>query len=231
MAQSPHHDEKHLYYSFIPSPGVKFIALDCFEISILGNDPQLNADNFSIAAEILYSKHGTKDEELWDCDGQLEGLERRFQAQNGGISSKQLHWLERELADADAHGQSVIVFGHVCLHPASCDATCLLWNYDQVIECFSRHPCVVAYMSGHAHHPGHAVDASGIHYFVFHGVIESDPASHAFATVTLYKDSIHVEGRGTEPSISQKIARIPSPHCQLVATLETCSHAALETSP
>lgn len=225
MAQSPHHDEKHLYYSFEPTPGIKLIALDCFEISILGNDPELNEDNFNIAAEILYSKHGHSDEELWDCDGPLVGLERRFQASNGGISQKQLDWLEQELIDADSQGQLVIVFGHVCLHPASSDATCLLWNYDQVVEVFSRHPSVIAYMSGHAHQPGHAVDANGIHYVVFHGVIESDPSSQAFATVSLYKDRIEIEGKGTEPSISLNLSKLSRhlPENKLLESVISCN--------
>lgn len=200
MSHHPHHDEKHLYYSFSPAKGIKMIALDCFEVSVIGY-PDTNDENYATAAAILYEKHGHMDDELWDGEGSLESLDRRFQAQNGGISDKQLAWLERELADSDAKKEKVIVFGHVCLLPDSCDPTCLLWNYDQVISCFSRHPSVVAYLSGHAHSAGHGVDANGIHYLVFHGIIESSPDTPAFATLTLFDDRLEVEGQGTEPSL------------------------------
>lgn len=203
MRHHPHHDDRHLYYSFTPVDGIRVIALDCFEISIIGYEK--HDDNYMTAADILTKYHGHEDDLLWDGDGPLLGLERRFQAQNGGISDKQLSWLERELTQADGRREKVIVFGHCCVSPDSCDPTCLMWNYDQLISCFSRHPSVVAYLSGHAHNAGHATDANGIHYLVFHGVIESDPASQAFATFSVYDNRLEVEGKGTEPSMSLPI--------------------------
>lgn len=201
MRHEPHHDDRHLYYSFTPVEGIKVIALDCFEISTIGYERQ--DDNYLEAADLMYKYHGHVDDVLWDGDGQLSGLERRFQSQNGGISARQLNWLERELTESDRKKEKVIIFGHCCLAPASCDPTCLLWNFDQVLECFSRHPSVVSYLSGHAHNAGHCLDAStGIHYLVFHGVIESNPDSQAFATLTLFDGILEVEGKGSEPSLS-----------------------------
>lgn len=94
------------------------------------------------------------------------------------------------------------MFGHCCVHPDSCDPTCLVWNYDEVMQCFARHPSVVAYLSGHAHNAGNAVDVHGVHYLVFHGVIETDPRQRAFATLSLYHDRLVVEGEGSEPTLS-----------------------------
>lgn len=158
-----------------------------------------------MAADILTKYHG-EDDILWDGDGQLEGLERRFQEQNGGLSERQLAWLERELADSDSRREKVLVYGHCCLHPSSCDPTCLLWNYDEVQNMFARHPCVVAYLSGHAHNAGHGKDDLGIHYLVFHGVIETSPDSQAFATLSLFDDCLVVDGKGTEPSMVLPLA-------------------------
>jgi hypothetical protein len=157
------------------------------------------------AADVLTRYHGHEDPLRWDEDGPLVGLERRFQEQNGAISERQLAWLDRELADSDAKKEKVFVFGHVCLLPGTCDPTCLLWNFAEVKECFARHPSVVAYLSGHAHNAGHATDEEGVHYLVFHGVIETEPTRSAFATLKLFEDRLLVEGYGSEPSLSLPI--------------------------
>ena len=65
---------------------------------------------------------------------------------------------------------------------------------------------MVAYLSGHAHNAGHCLDPrTGIHYLVFHGVIESNPNSQAFSTLTLYDGMLEVEGKGSEPSLSLQL--------------------------
>ncbi|KAK4337324.1 hypothetical protein RND71_043610 [Anisodus tanguticus] len=51
--------------------------------------------------------------------------------------------------------------------------------------------------NGHAHKNGYAIE-NGIHYIVFHGVIETDPKEDAFTTITIKKDLLIVEGRGSE---------------------------------
>ncbi|XP_053209206.1 manganese-dependent ADP-ribose/CDP-alcohol diphosphatase-like [Panonychus citri] len=190
-----------LYYKFTPSPKLKIIALDCFEISVIGYDP--NHPNYRQAEEILYKYHGHRDFDLWDIDDHLpEGPEKRFQQMNGALSEQQLTWLSRELQDSELKGEKVIVFGHVCLHPGSCDWSCLVWNYDRVIETFHKYNCVISYMSGHAHKFGHSVDEKGIHYIVYHGVIETSPTNEAFATISLYHDRLQVDGYGLEKSLT-----------------------------
>ena len=205
-------DSHTLYYKFNPSPKLKIIALDCFEISVIGYDP--SHENYRKAEEILFKYHGHRDFDLWDVDDHLaEGPEKRFQQQNGAISDQQLEWLARELEDSDRKGEKVIVFGHVCLHPGSCDWSCLVWNYDKVIETFHRYNCVVSYMSGHAHKFGHSVDEKGIHYIVYHGVIETSPTNEAFATVTIYENCLQVDGYGLEENLNLAIpSKITSPN-------------------
>ena len=80
-----------------------------------------------------------------------EGPARRFVQFGGGISAEQLDWLVQQLADArDAH-QRVIVCGHLPLHPGTCIGTCLMWNYEQVLQAIWDAGNVVATISGHAH--------------------------------------------------------------------------------
>ena len=81
-----------------------------------------------------------------------------------------------------------------------------MWNYEKVLECFNAHSCVVAYFSGHAHNSGYAFD-NGIHYAVFHGVIETEPEKEAFATVTLYEDKMFIDGRGVEQQLTLSLNR------------------------
>lgn len=198
-------DDFSLYYKFNPCPGVKFIALDCFEISVIGYD--MHHENYLEAESILYKYHGHKDVDLWDYDECLQfGAEKRFVPQNGAVSENQLKWLTNELEDSERKGEKVVVFGHVGIHPGSCDMSCLLWNYDKVLAVFHKFNCVVSYMSGHAHTFGHSIDEKGIHYLVFHGIIETPPEiDKAFATVSLYEGHMVVKGYGLEETLSLNI--------------------------
>ena len=45
------------------------------------------------------------------------------------------------------------------------------------------------------------MDENGIHYIVLHGIIETDPSIDAFATITIKKDQLIVDGKGTEQSL------------------------------
>lgn len=154
-----------------------------------------------MAANLLEKYHGHRDFELWDTDKTLIGTDKRFQSSNGGLSEEQLTWLANELDESDLKKEIVIVFGHVGLSPQSCGPDSLLWNYQQVIDCFNAHSCVVAYFSGHAHNSGYAFH-HGIHYVVYHGIIETNPESEAFATVTLFEDRMLIDGKGVEQQLN-----------------------------
>ena len=80
-----------------------------------------------------------------------EGPARRFVQFGGGISAEQLVWFVQQLADARAADQRVIVCGHLPLHPGTCIGTCLLWNYEEVLQVIWDAGNVVATISGHAH--------------------------------------------------------------------------------
>lgn len=193
-----------LYYKFYPAEGVKFISLDTYDISVLGYAE--SHPKFQLAAALLEQYHGHRDQDLWDTDQALPpGPDRRFQASNGALSEEQLAWLDAELADSDLQQEIVVVFGHVGLHPGSCGWDSLLWNYERVLEIFGGHRCVVAYFSGHAHNAGYA-EENGIHYVVYHGVIETAPTEDCFATVSLFADPgggrLVVDGRGVEQSLT-----------------------------
>ena len=58
-----------LYYKFVPVKGIKVLALDCFDISVIGHTPD-NA-KYKEAAEIL-RKNNHSNFDRWDFDTHLE---------------------------------------------------------------------------------------------------------------------------------------------------------------
>ncbi|CAN8016013.1 unnamed protein product, partial [Ixodes persulcatus] len=185
-----------LLCSFTPRPGVRLISLDCFDVSVLGRNPQ--EPQRRMAAELLAHAHGTWDEECWEQTGELTGLDQRFIDSNGALSDAQLRWLDAELTRADALGEVAVVFGHLAISPASAGADCLLWNYAEVMGLFDAHPCVALYLCGHTHRCGYAVDTKGVHYMALAGIIETAPEQEAFSTVSVFPDRIEVLGSGRE---------------------------------
>jgi manganese-dependent ADP-ribose/CDP-alcohol diphosphatase len=229
LPENPNSDEMCLYYKFTPSPGVKFISLDCYDISVLGHDP--NHQNYITAAELLHKYHGHYDWDLWDTDDNLLGSDIRFQSSNGAISEEQLKWLENELQESDLKEELVIVFGHVGLHPDSSEWNTIMWNYEEVIACFNRHPSVVAYLSGHAHNHGYA-SANGVHYVVFQAIIETSPQYESFATISLFDDRMEIEGHGVEQSrvLYLQNRTYASDH-EVLDIVDDVSHEEIATNP
>ena len=193
------------YYKFYPVSGLKLISLDCYDISVLGYEP--HHPKYQQASDLLYKYHGHRDWKGWNLEDNLpSNLDIRFTSQNGALSEEQLNWLDKELAESDDKNEKVIVFGHVGVHPNSCEWSCLLWNYDKVLEIFHKHTSVISYLAGHAHVSGHCVDNKGVHYSVFHGIIETTPETNAFATVSVYENRIEIEGQGNTQSCHLKLA-------------------------
>ncbi|RWS16023.1 manganese-dependent ADP-ribose/CDP-alcohol diphosphatase-like isoform X1 [Dinothrombium tinctorium] len=191
-------EEQQLYYSLSPKPGIKLIIIDCYDISGLGYDK--SSLKYKKASKVLFEKHRDVDIDVWDSDGTLHGLNRRFQLQNGAMDSIQLQWLNHELEKADENDEKVIVFGHVGIHPQSVDSSCLLWNYEQILAMFAEHSSVKLYLCGHSHRTGYACDENGVHYVSLNGVIETQPEMEAFVSVSLYENEIIIEGLGSEKS-------------------------------
>lgn len=210
-------DDPVFYYSFVPVPGVRFISLDCFEVSVLGykaDHPRRRS-----AAETLAEKHGTWDEATWEWPTSLVGLEQRFIDSNGAVSKEQLAWLDAELKRADATGEIVIIFGHLAVCPGSANPDCLLWNYDEVQAVFEAHCSAALYLCGHTHRCGYSTSGRGPHYMALAGIIETSPDTVAFSTVSVFRDRIEVAGAGREESRTLFVSTPPAvPEGALEAT-------------
>lgn len=98
---SPNH-----YGTFLACPNLRIIAIDTYELSVLGIDE--NSDTYMEAISLL--KTYNNNENINDPTG-LEGYQQRFIKLNGGLTVKQLSWLKEELMKARNLHEKVIVIG------------------------------------------------------------------------------------------------------------------------
>jgi 3',5'-cyclic AMP phosphodiesterase CpdA len=149
--------------------------------------------------EISTYRYGPDAAEAQEAKMMLEEVKARggpnAQIWNGGVSGRQVDWLERELSEAKAAGQRVIMAGHFPLLPEKDSHR--LWNADAVVKVIDRHPHVAAYLNGH-NHKGNYAHSGKCHYVNFKGMVENG-GENAFAIVSCYEDHIEIDGYGPEP--------------------------------
>lgn len=166
------------YFSFTSS-GTRFVMLDTNDLSVYkyadGSPPD-------VEAEALLKKVA--------AESRANG-----QPWNGGISSAQMEWLEKELAAADKAGERVILCGHHPLLPEEGHET---WNNREVLTVIDRHPCVAAYFNGH-NHAGAEVVRNGVPYITFKSILH-EPGVTAYSAIHLHADRLEIEGNGREKS-------------------------------
>ena len=86
------------------------------------------------------------------------------------------------------------------MFPPACSPTSLCWNAEDVLGVIHQHRCVVAYLGGHDHDGGDAVDGEGICHVTMPGVVERAPGEVAFATADVYRHVIDILGQGVAKS-------------------------------
>lgn len=130
---------------------------------------------------------------------QLACILYSFQLQ-GGLGNEQLEWVAEEVEDSYQAGQKVIVLCHVPVCPGSCRDICLIWNYQELLTILHKHGNVVAYMAGHDHDGGYALDESGCHHITFRSPLEAQPPQGCHALIDVHSNVIAVHGYGTQES-------------------------------
>lgn len=91
---------------------------------------------------------------------------------NGGISRKQMKWLDDLLGKCERNHNNVLIFTHHPLYPQS-EFTAL--NNMEILNTISKYPCVKAVFSGH-HHAGAFGYYKGIPMITQEGMIENGNA-------------------------------------------------------
>lgn len=166
------------YYGF-SSSGVRFVMLDTNEVSTYKHPQGSSPDREAQAVLEKLAATRPNNAQPW----------------NGGVSSDQLAWLDRELATAAAAKEPVIVCGH---HPLLPETGHQAWNNREILAVIERHPCVRAYFCGH-NHAGAEASAKGIPHITFKSILH-EPGMTAYAVLRLFKDRLVIEGRGREKS-------------------------------
>jgi 3',5'-cyclic AMP phosphodiesterase CpdA len=168
----------HDYYAF-KAAGVRFLMLDTNDLSVYKYPHGCLKDLESgkmLATRVAENDSSAKP---W----------------NGGLSATQLAWFERELSQADAAKERVIICGH---HPLLPEDGYQLWNHQAVIDVMDRHPCVTAFFNGHQHSGAERI-RNGVPYITFKSLLHQ-PEVTAFSAIRLYADRLEIEGKGREIS-------------------------------
>src|SRR4030042_5234278 len=114
---------------------------------------------------------------------------------NGGISLKQLEWLESQLGEAAAGNEKVFIICHFPVWPENIHN---LLNYREVISVLENYHNVVTWFSGH-NHAGNYGNTNMIHFVTLKGMVESENAG-AYSLVEVYRNKIWIKGSGRERS-------------------------------
>jgi len=157
----------------------RFIVLDGNEISTFANLP--GSPNYCKAEKLLQNM------------AQNQCINAHFW--NGGISERQLQWLETTLQEATNKKESAIIFCHYPLFPL--DKHNLL-NAAEVMKTIDKYPCTKAWLCGHNHHGNYGM-CNDIHFINMKGMVEGE-FDNAWSIVSLDDHCISVEGFGNEIS-------------------------------
>lgn len=201
------YDQSHqTYYAFHPHPSFTCIMLDSYDISTLGHEPFVDPitkqpvvhPHYAIADKLLNERNPN---EMKDSPVGLRGFDRRFVRFNGGIGANQLQWLRNCLVECQSNSQTALIFSHIPVHPSTCNAVALLWNYQDVLDLLAQFDCVKLFATGHDHDGGLMKDGSVTH-FTAPAVISAPVGRDRFARVDCYENRIDVVGVDLMPSFS-----------------------------
>ena len=207
------------YSSFKPHPSWRFIVVDAFDISTPGWDtghPKSMAA-WELLAEHNPNTHKVSNRSLHYADynvdwlDSVEGLDSRWNPNNGAVGDVQLAWLANQLDEAVGAGERVVVLSHVPVLPGSCDNDSLMWNYDAVLEVLYTHGTgiVVAFLAGHDHAGGYKQDSAGIHHVTFCAPVETGPPLACHAQVDVYRSMMVLHGFGAQESLELNFLPLP----------------------
>ncbi|WP_321477002.1 metallophosphoesterase [uncultured Paludibaculum sp.] len=118
------------------------------------------------------------------------------QTWNGAVGPSQREWLRGVLAQAGAGGNRVMVFSHFPVLAAACRPEHLLWDHEEVLRILESSPAVAAYVNGHDHRGGAAVQ-KGIVHLTLPGMVEHT-VNESCQVVDVYPDALVVRQAGAQ---------------------------------
>ena len=183
-----HGKPSELYYDFSPYKGYRFIILDGYEVSSINASSE---ENRVIAENILRLKNPNL---AISGAGWFEGLaplDLRYVPFNGGLSDRQFLWFENVLSLSSKVSERCFVFCHMPCDPLCCRTSGLMWSSEEVLRIMHKYPgTVAAFVAGHDHNGGYAVDACGIHHIIPPSPLECDVGEVAYGHITVHDPSL-----------------------------------------
>lgn len=119
---------------------------------------------------------------------------------NGGISSRQMQWLNQVLKKAQKKKQHVLVFSH---HPIGCAEGLNALNDKEILATVQQYKCVKALIAGH-HHTGAFCEIGSLPVIVAEGMVETAD-QNAYGVVELFADRLVLKGTGRMTSRTIKL--------------------------
>jgi 3',5'-cyclic AMP phosphodiesterase CpdA len=165
------------YYSF-SYDSYRFIFLNGNEISVYSTN---NKGRIKEAANLL---------DTLKAKGESNAVEW-----NGGLSMKQLSWLDSQMKDATLKNEKVFIICHFPVYPENVHN---LLNYKNVLEILEKYHNTIAWFNGH-NHAGNYGNTNSTHFVTFKGMVETEN-QNSFARVDVYRNKIWITGSGREKS-------------------------------
>ena len=210
-----------LYYSAAPTPGLRLLFLDTFDVS--AGQPARPAPTSATPRQEVECEASSEEAHAaavahlaanplaaapWGAATWREypnrvpghALEEAYasQAYNGGVGAAQMAWMEGELAAAQAAGEAVFVFGHCPAHPWTAKPDGLMWRAAALRAALERCPAVQAYIAGHDHDGGYFCSEAGVHYLVPPAPLESEE-DNCFGALVFGEREWELEWHGKTP--------------------------------
>jgi manganese-dependent ADP-ribose/CDP-alcohol diphosphatase len=165
------------YYSFSIS-SFRFVFLNGNEISTYSTRNRKKISNAEAMLDTI-KKNGGQNAVEW----------------NGGISIKQLEWLNKQMDDATNKNEKVFILCHFPVYP---DNVHNLLNYKDVLQVLGKYKNTIAWFNGH-NHAGNYGNINSTHFVTFKGMVETINLN-SFARIDVYRNKISIEGSGREKS-------------------------------
>lgn len=139
------------------------------------------------------TKPGSTLHQEWEKMNHQLVAEKRTNAQswNGGIGSKQMQWMEKQLQRAIRKSKEVIIVTH---HPLFPENGFEALNNREILSVIEKYPNVRAVLSGH-HHEGNFGTYKGIPMVTLEGMIET-AFKNSYGIIDLYPDKLVINGFG-----------------------------------
>ena len=185
------------YHSFIPARGWRIIALDAYRESLMGwpeDDPRRRSALLTLTANNP-NIDPVDPEKSGDWFKGLPAQKRRFVPYNGGFGKEQLGWLQKELTEAAANGERVIILSHDILAPEACDGTTMALDYDMALAAIKHSGAlVVMVLCGHDHKGGYHLSRDGVHHLTLCSPLNKGADGKAYGLIEVHEDRIELRG-------------------------------------